>query len=140
MGLGLFFFIMILFPYFSLKYDSMSNSKIEWLTGDISQIVTSVDNILNESQAITNNLQAYTNTKVKYDLDLTNYGAQSNRIVFLRNNLSMTTENPVLQNILQNLEIFPSCIKYTFGNALWQKCNYDSKLNLIRIPSRQCVQ
>ena len=65
MGLGLFFFIMILFPYFSLKYDSMSNSKIEWLTGDISQIVTSVDNILNESQAITNNLQAYTNTKVQ---------------------------------------------------------------------------
>ena len=46
----------------------------------------------------------------------------------------MTTENPVLQNILQNLEIFPSCIKYTFGNALWQKCNYDSKLNLLGFP------
>jgi hypothetical protein len=134
LGLGLFFFLMILFPYFSLKYDSNTNSKIEWLTGDISQIVTSADTVINESQTISNNLQTYSNAKAKSDLDLMNYGEQLNRIVFLRNNLSMTVEDPALQNSLQNIEIFPRCLKYRFVDASWQKCNYDSKLDALQIP------
>jgi hypothetical protein len=133
-GFGLFFFFMILFPYFSLKYDATNLSQIGWLTGNISQIISSVDSIANESQAISNNLQVYASARDKYDLDTKNYNTQLNRIQYLTENLSMTAANPVMQNLLQNLEVFSNCIKYTFGTENWRKCNADSKLNNTRTP------
>jgi hypothetical protein len=120
---------MILFPYFSLKYDSTSLSHIGWLKGDLSEIVSSVDSIVNESRTITNNLQVYTTARSKYDLDRDNYNTQLDRIQYLRENLNMTVANPVVQNILQSLQLFPKCINDTFGTERWRQCNSDSQYN-----------
>jgi len=128
-GFGLFFFFMILFPYFSLKYDSTSLSHIGWLKGDLSEIVSSVDSIVNESRTITNNLQVYTTARSKYDLDRDNYNTQLDRIQYLRENLNMTVANPVVQNILQSLQLYPKCINDTFGTERWRQCNSDSQYN-----------
>jgi len=133
-GLGLFFFFMILFPYFSLKYDSMTLSNVEWLTGKIPQIINPIDSINNESQTVTNNLQIYANARNRYDLEVTNYNNQINKLVYLTQNLSVPLDSPVLQNLLQNVDIFSKCIKYTFGTEIWRKCNTDTKLNSTRTP------
>ena len=133
-GFGLFFFFMILFPYFSLKYDAVNLSQIGWLTGDISQITSSVDSILNESQTISNNLQVYAIARDKYDVDRKNYNTQLDKIHYLIENLNITAANPVMQNLLQNLEVFPKCTKYIFGTEDWRKCNADFKLNSTKIP------
>jgi hypothetical protein len=133
-GFGLFFFFMILLPYFSLKYDAMNLSQIEWLTGNISRIISSVDSVVNESQTMTSNLQSYVNTRDKYNVDVQNYNSQVNRIQYLIENLSMTVANPVIQNLVQDLDIFPNCKKYSFGTDDWRKCNVDSKLNSTTKP------
>jgi hypothetical protein len=107
----------------------MNLSHIGWLRGNFSEIISLVDSIANESQAISNNLQIYATARGKYDLDRDNYNTQLDKVQFLRENLNMTAANAVMQNILQNLQLFPKCIKYTFGTDDWRQCNSNSQYN-----------
>ena len=36
------------------------------------------------------------------------------KYILLIENLNITAANPVMQNLLQNLEVFPKCTKYIF--------------------------
>jgi tetratricopeptide (TPR) repeat protein len=128
-GISVFFFLMILFPYFSLKYEYNSISQFNPLMNNMSKVTTQLDRIINNTQTIQNNIQEFHDTGITWYQDLDNSSRQLDLIEYLKGEFNLTLSNSTLQ---QNLfERFAGgygikCDYEPFGSNAWQDCNYRS--------------
>ena len=68
-SIAAFFLLMILFPYFSLKYEYNSISQFNPLMNNISEVTIQLNGIINGTQSIQNNIQAFHDTGIRWYQD-----------------------------------------------------------------------
>jgi hypothetical protein len=128
-GISAFFFLMILFPYFSLKYEYSTISQFNPLINGMYQVTDTLNEIINDTQTLQNNVKTFHDTGVRWYQDLTNSSRQLGVMQYLQEQHNQTLSNSTLQ---QNLfEKFTGeygigdCDSRSFGTSEWQRCNYD---------------
>jgi hypothetical protein len=125
-GISSFFFLMILFPYFSLKYEYNSISQFNPIMNSMSKVTTQLNGIINDTKMIQNSIRSFHDTGVKWYQDLENSSQQLQVIEYLKEQFNLTLSSSTLQ---QNLfEKFTEekgihCALFPFGTLNWTKCN-----------------
>jgi hypothetical protein len=129
LGISLFFFFLILIPYFSLRYDSKTISSGQAILTDTSKIISSIDKIINDSNAIQVEYNSVKQESKNTISRLSDYNNQISKIMFLKNNLSLDANSEPMKTILTTMEINPACTKKFFATAEWASCNINSKVS-----------
>jgi hypothetical protein len=118
-GVSLFFFFMVLFPYFSLKYDAfrlsdlydyMNNTLLKDVTNvqdnEYNQIIMNIRELFDQKMTDSSNLSSLSERLNQYYNYLINYSRQNNSISNSQN------------------QIFPECNQENdFGTYAWINCN-----------------
>jgi hypothetical protein len=128
LGISLFFFFLILVPYFSLRYDSETLVPAWSALTNTKKIILSLDKILNESKNIQNEYTVILTKNNNTHSEVVDYKKQLDKITFLVNNLKVSPDSPTIQNVLSDIQVDPLCNNRNFSNANWNDCNYNSKI------------
>jgi len=128
LGVSLFFFFLILIPYFSLRYDSETLLTVDSSLKNTSKIILAVDKILNESNNIQNEQSIILSENNGTHSGVVEYKKQLDKITFLVNILKNSPNSPTIQNVLSDVQIDPLCNNYNFSSVEWNNCNYNSKV------------
>ena len=136
----LIFLFLILVPYFSLRTESKSITEID-SEFNFTNIISALSRLINE----TSNLKsAYTLIPVETNNTasrIIEYDNKLERIIFFHNNANVTVDNPMMQSILGDLELFPSCRNETFATDNWTNCNKFAKSDLeYKLLSTSAIQ
>lgn len=118
-GFGLFFFFMILFPYFSLKYSLTHQVVDDSLVGNISKILILSGEDANISKDIDNELEKIKDTADKEYGLLDNYFAQLENV---QAEMRMQN-NSIIPNSHLPQRLFLACNAYDFKSKNWLSCN-----------------
>lgn len=129
LGICLFFFFLVLVPYFSLRFDSKSIAEID-LVFNSSSMISSLNDYINESKDLKSVYDNNFNQRNDSNARLETYKNQLDKVTVLHNNANVTVAEPVMQSILGDMHIFPKCINQTFATGEWVECNYNEKLFL----------
>jgi hypothetical protein len=129
-GFGLFFLFMILLPFYSLKNDSTMINSIEWLNQNVSQILLSMDEVLNSSKIINSNIQRYIDSNTQPINEIQKYSNDLNSIRYFNQTLGMSTENGLIQNKISNIVIYANCVENSIINE-WVDCNLKEAISKI---------
>jgi len=127
LGFGLFFLFMILIPVYSLKHDSTTMTRLQWLNNNVSLTLSKLDEILNSSKVIDGTIQTYLETSNKRVDDIRNYANTLNSIKYFNQSLGMMARENLIEKKLENLVIYPNCIEETrINNSL--DCNLKKQI------------
>jgi cell division protein FtsL len=129
-GVCLFFFFLVLIPFFSLRLDSTAIQQIN-AKFNATNMISSLDRYINESKDLESAYHSLTaeqnDSKIQRDI----YNNTLDKIKFLHNNANVTVDNPLMQNTLADLQVYSACNTETFATDKWSKCNYDHKASEI---------
>jgi hypothetical protein len=125
-GICLFFFFLVLIPFFSLRLDSKSIEEIN-AEFNATNMITSLDRYINESRDLELTYRSIPAVQNDTSNLLLMYSNQLNKIMFLHNNANVTVDNPLMQTSLADIQLYPECINQTLATDKWSKCNYDHK-------------
>mgnify|MGYP001068443744 CR=1 FL=1 len=127
-GVCLFFFFLVLVPYFSLRLDSSSIERIK-TEFNTTGIISSLDKYINDTKGLESAYHSLTAEQNNSDLQRQIYSKQLDKIEFLHNNAKVTVDNPLMQTSLANLQVYSECMNETFATDRWSKCNYNHKVS-----------
>ncbi|MGH9982965.1 MAG: hypothetical protein ACRD8W_03315 [Nitrososphaeraceae archaeon] len=74
-GVGLFFFFLLLLPYYSLKLESEHLSRSDWLLDDTSVVIGLLNDIINQSTSIEEQSNQFNIEHAKIKEDVETYAA-----------------------------------------------------------------
>ena len=128
-GVGLFFFFLLLLPYYSLKLESERLSKSDWLLDDTSAIVGLLNDIINRSSIIEERSNQFNIQHSKIKQDVETYAASLNKIHYLLNRTGLTIREAGIQRLIELIPLNPACDQLEPVSKAWVDCNLQVKNN-----------
>ena len=128
-GVGLFFFFLLLLPYYSLKIESERLSRSDWLLDDTSVVIGLLNDIINQSARIEQQSNNFNTEHSKIKLDVENYAASLNKINYLLNRTGVSVREPGIQRLIELIPLNPVCDQLEPISRAWVDCNLQVKNN-----------
>jgi hypothetical protein len=128
-GVGLFFFFLLLLPYYSLKIESERLSRSDWLLDDTSVVIGLLNDIINQSARIEQQSNNFNTEHSKIRLDVENYAASLNKIHYLLNRTGVSVREPGIQRLIELIPLNPACDQLEPISRAWVDCNLQVKNN-----------
>jgi hypothetical protein len=128
-GVGLFFFFLLLLPYYSLKLESERLSRSDWLLDDTSAIIGLLNDIINQSSLIELHSNQFTIQHSKIKQDVETYAASLNKIHYLLNRTGLTIREAGIQRLIELIPLNPACDQLEPVSRAWVDCNLQVKNN-----------
>jgi hypothetical protein len=128
-GVGLFFFFLLLLPYYSLKLESERLSQSNWLLDDTSAIIGLLNDIINQSSLIEERANQFNIQHSKIKQDVETYAASLNKIHYLLNRTGLTIREAGIQRLIELIPLNPACDHLEPVSRAWVDCNLQVKNN-----------
>lgn len=128
-GVGLFFFFLLLLPYYSLKLESDRLSRSDWLLDDTSIITGLLNDIINQSSLIEERSNQFNIQHSKIKQDVETYAASLNKIHYLLNRTGLTIREAGIQRLIELIPLNPACDQLEPVSRAWVDCNLQVKNN-----------
>jgi hypothetical protein len=128
-GVGLFFFFLLLLPYYSLKLESERLSRSDWLLDDTSAIIGLLNGIINQSSLIEERSNQFNIQHSKIKQDDETYAASLNKIHYLLNRTGLTIREAGIQRLIELIPLNPACDQLEPVSKAWVDCNLQVKNN-----------
>jgi hypothetical protein len=125
MGFGLFFFLMILLPYFSLKYDSHDLFPVGKIRENITKVSGEFQNAINDILNTNSIISLSLNDTDKASKELSTYYRELETFRYLTNQSKSIPD--IVKEKLTEIQVFPECSKFPITSGNWTICNYDKK-------------
>jgi hypothetical protein len=124
-GFGLFFFLMILLPYFSLKYDTHDLSPVSKIREDIPKVSGEFENAINYILNTNNIISQSLNDTDKATKEASSYYRELETFRYLTNQSKFIPD--IVKEKLTEIQVFPECSKFPIISRNWTICNYNKK-------------
>lgn len=128
-AVGLFFFFLLLLPYYSLKLESERLSRSDWLLDDTSAIIGLLSDIINQSSIIEERSNQFNIQHSKIKQDDETYAASLNKIHYLLNRTGLTIREAGIQRLIELIPLNPACDHLEPVSKAWVDCNLQVKNN-----------
>jgi len=128
-GVGLFFFFLLLLPYYSLKIESERLSRSDWLLDDTSAVIGLLTDIINQSSLIEDRSNQFNIQHSKIKQDVETYAASLNKIHYLLNRTGLTVREAGIQRLIELIPLNPACDQLEPVSRAWVDCNLQVKNN-----------
>jgi hypothetical protein len=128
-GVGLFFFFLLLLPYYSLKIESERLSRSDWLLDDTSAVIGLLNDIINQSSLIEDRSNQFNIQHSKIKQDVETYAASLNKIHYLLNRTGLTIREAGIQRLIELIPLNPACDQLEPVSRAWVDCNLQVKNN-----------
>ncbi|MGI0045539.1 MAG: hypothetical protein ACRD47_17710, partial [Nitrososphaeraceae archaeon] len=104
-GIGLFFFFLLLLPYYSLKLESERLSRSDWLLDDTSVVIGLLNDIINQSTSIEEQSNQFNIEHAKIKEDVETYAASLNKIHYLLNRTGIEIRDAGIQRLIEQIPL-----------------------------------
>jgi hypothetical protein len=128
-GVGLFFFFLLLLPYYSLKLESEHLTRSDWLLDDTSAVIGLLNDIINQSSLIEEHSNQFNIQHSKIKQDVETYAASLNKIHYLLNRTGLTIREAGIQRLIELIPLNPACDQLEPVSKAWVVCNLQVKNN-----------
>jgi hypothetical protein len=128
-GVGLFFFFLLLLPYYSLKIESERLSNSDWLLDDTSTVIALLNDIINQSARIEQQSNNFNIQHASIKQDVESYAASLNKINYLLNRTGVSVREPGIQRLIEMIPLNPACDQLEPISKAWVDCNLQVKNN-----------
>jgi len=128
-GVGVFFFFLLLLPYYSLKLESERLSRSDWLLDDTSTVIGLLNDIINQSTRIEEQSNHFNIEHSKIEQDVETYAASLNKIHYLLNRTGPTVRDTGIQRLIELIPPNPACDQLEPVSRAWVDCNLQVKNN-----------
>ena len=129
-GVGLFFFFLLLLPYYSLKLESERLSRSDWLLDDTSVVIGLLNDIINQSTSIEEQSNQFNIEHAKIKEDVETYAVASlNKIHYLLNRTGIAIRDAGIQRLIEQIPLNPACDPLPPISREWVDCNLQVKNN-----------
>jgi len=128
-GVGLFFFFLLLLPYYSLKLESERLSRSDWLLDDTSVVIGLLNDIINQSTSIEEQSNHFNIEHAKVKEDVETYAASLNKIHYLLNRTGIAITDAGIQRLIEQIPLNPACDPLAPISREWVDCNLQVKNN-----------
>lgn len=128
-GVGVFFFFLLLMPYYSLKLESERLSRSDWLLDDTTTVIGLLNDIVNQSRQIEEQSSQFNIQHSKIKQDVENYAASLNKIHYLLNRTGLTVREAGIQRLIELIPLNPACDQLEPVSKAWVDCNLQVKNN-----------
>lgn len=128
-GVGIFFFFLLLLPYYSLKLESERLARSDWLLDDTSTVIGLLNDIVNESRRIEEQSNNFNIEHSKIKQDVETYAASLNKIHYLLNRTGLSVQDAGIQRLIELILLNPACDQLQPVSRAWVDCNLQVKNN-----------
>ncbi|MPZ06444.1 MAG: hypothetical protein GEU26_08510 [Nitrososphaeraceae archaeon] len=128
-GVGLFFFFLLLLPYYSLKLESERLSRSDWLLDDTSVVIGLLNDIINQSTSIEEQSNQFNIEHAKIKEDVETYAASLNKIHYLLNRTGIAITGAGIQRLIEQIPLNPACDPLAPISRGWVDCNLQVRNN-----------
>ena len=128
-GVGIFFFFLLLLPYYSLKLESERLARSDWLLDDTSTVIGLLNDIVNESRRIEEQSNHFNIEHSKIKQDVETYAASLNKIHYLLNRTGLSVQDAGIQRLIELILLNPACDQLQPVDRAWVDCNLQVKNN-----------
>jgi len=125
LGFGLFFFLMILLPYFSLKYDTHNLSPVSKIREQISEVFAEFENAINSIHNTNNIINQSLNDTAKATGEASSYYRELETFRYLTSQSKSIPD--IVMEKLTEIQVFPQCSKIPITSGNWSTCNFEMK-------------